>query len=91
MISAAEVRKQNNKYPCFHHIISLFIEKKLFSILGSLTFKQETGAVLSLIGSFDLIGEDISKHEIILGESSEGKKVTLLEKFPFFIFLFEKR
>jgi hypothetical protein len=53
---------------------------------GSLTFSQDKGAVLSLMGSFDLIGEDISKHELILGETSDGKKITVVGKLSYSIY-----
>ena len=48
-----------------------------YVFLGSLSFNQQTGAILPLIGSFDQIGEKISVHEIILGELSGGQKITL--------------
>jgi hypothetical protein len=45
--------------------------------LGSLSFNQDTGGILSLIGSLDQIGEKIFEHEIILGELTDGQKITL--------------
>lgn len=48
-----------------------------YVFLGSLSFNQQKGAILSLIGSFDQIGDKISEHEIILGELSDGQKITL--------------
>jgi hypothetical protein len=38
------------------------------------------------MGSFGLIGEDISKHELILGETSDGKKITVVGKLSYSIY-----